>query len=156
MTNRLFLSSCILIVVMLLTACKQSTIYYHCEDTPESGWEKNEHLTFDVGRLNSDATCQEELAVRISNRYPFMKVMLIVSQTIYPAGKTLTDTLDCNLINERGNAIGSGISQYQYLIPLKTLQLHQGDSLHLSVHHNMKREILPGITSVGIRIKKGS
>jgi hypothetical protein len=32
--------------------------------------------------------------------------------------------------------------------------LHRGDSLHLSVHHDMKREILPGITSVSIKLKK--
>ena len=66
----------------------------------------------------------------------------------------MTDTLDCELIDERGNAIGQGVGQYQYLFPLKTMQLHQGDSLHLSVHHDMKREILPGITGVGIKVRK--
>ena len=144
----------ILLAICLLTACKQSTVYYHNEDTPESGWEKNDLLTFAVDRLDADATYQEELAMRISNKYPFMRLTLIVKQTVYPAGTTMTDTLDCNLIDERGNAIGQGVSQYQYLFPLKTLQLHRGDSLHFSVRHDMKREILPGITSVGIRIKK--
>jgi gliding motility-associated lipoprotein GldH len=142
--------------VCLLTACKQSTVYYHYEDISESGWEKNDHIVFNVASLSTDATYQEELAMRISNKYPFMRLTLIVEQTIYPAGVVTTDTLDCNLIDERGNAIGQGVSQYQYLFPLKKVQLHCGDSLHLEVHHDMKREILPGITSVGIRIKRGS
>ena len=153
MTNRhwpLFL----LLTICLLTACKQSTVYYHNEDTPESGWEKNDLLTFAVDRLDADATYQEELAMRISNKYPFMRLTLIVKQTVYPAGTTMTDTLDCNLIDERGNAIGQGVSQYQYLFPLKTLQLHRGDSLHLSVRHDMKREILPGITDVGVKLSR--
>ena len=156
MNNRYHLLSFFLLTVLLLTSCKQSTLYYHHENTPESGWEKNDLLTFDVDRLRANATCQEEITMRISSKYPFMRLTLIVEQTVYPAGTTMTDTLDCNLIDERGNAIGRGISQYQYLFPLRTLQLHQGDSLHLSIHHDMKREILPGITSVGIRIKKGS
>ena len=83
-----------------------------------------------------------------------MRLTLIVEQTIYPSGVATTDTLDCKLIDERGNATGQGVSQYQYLFPLKTLSLQRGDSLHLEVHHDMKREILPGITSVGIKMKE--
>lgn len=155
MTNRHYLLSVFLLAILLLTSCKQSTVYYHHENTPEGGWEKTDAVVFDMDKMRADAVCQEELALRISNKYPFMRLTLIVEQTVYPAGKTMTDTLDCNLIDERGNAMGQGVSQYQYIFPLKTLQLHRGDSLHMSVHHDMKREILPGITSVGIRVKKG-
>ena len=154
MINRSFLLSFFLLTILLLTACKQSTVYYHYENTPEGGWEKNDVLTFDVDTMRSDGTYQEALAMRISNKYPFMQLTIIVEQTVYPAGTTMTDTLDCHLIDERGNTTGQGISQYQYLFPLKSLQLHRGDSLHLSVHHDMKREILPGITGVGIKIEK--
>lgn len=152
--NNKWCLSFLLLTVVLLTACKQSTVYFHYEDTPESGWEKNDEILFDVDRFNDDVSCQEELALRISNKYPFMRLTLIVQQTVYPAGHTMADTLDCSLVDERGNAIGQGISQYQYLFPLKELQLHRGDSLHVSVRHDMKREILPGITSVGIKLKK--
>ena len=153
MTNKHWLTF-ILLAVCLFTACKQSTVYFHYEETPESGWEKNDLLTFDTDKLANDATYEEEVALRINGKYPFMQLTLIVEQTVYPAGHMTTDTLDCDLIDERGNAKGEGISQYQYLFPLKIIQLHQGDSLHLSVHHNMKREILPGVTSVGVKLSK--
>ena len=153
MTNKHWLTF-ILLAVCLFTACKQSTVYFHYEETPESGWENNALLTFDTDKLANDATYEEEVALRINGKYPFMQLTLIVEQTVYPAGHMMTDTLDCDLIDERGNAKGEGISQYQYLFPLKTIQLHQGDSLHLSVHHNMKREILPGVTSVGVKLSK--
>jgi gliding motility-associated lipoprotein GldH len=141
-------------MVLLFTACKRSTVYFHFEDVPESGWEKNDLVSFDLDKQTSDATYQEELALRINSKYPFMRLTLIVEQTIYPASHTITDTLNCNLIDERGNAIAKGISQHQYLFPLKNLQLQRADSVHLSVHHNMKREILPGITSIGIKLSK--
>ena len=154
MTNKHWLL-CILLAVCLFTACNQSlTVYYHYEDTPESGWEQYDQLTFDTDRLADDATYQEEVALRINNRYPYMQVRLIVQQTVYPSGLTTTDMLDCDLIDEHGNAMGQGVSQYQYIFPLKTLQLHRGDSLHVSVRHNMNREILPGITSIGIKLSK--
>lgn len=153
MTNKRWLL-CILLATCLLTACKQSAVYYHYEDTPEGGWEKNDHLIFDTYTFTEDASYQEEVAIRINNLYPFMQLTLIVNQTIYPSGYSMTDTLDCKLIDERGNVMGEGVSQYNYLFPLKTLQLHHGDSLHLSVRHGMKREMLPGITGVGIKVEK--
>jgi gliding motility-associated lipoprotein GldH len=153
MTNKRWLF-CILLATCLLTACKQSAVYYHYEDTPEGGWEKNDHLIFDTDTFTEDASYQEEVAIRINNMYPFMQLTLIVNQTIYPSGYSMTDTLDCKLIDERGNVMGEGISQYNYLFPLKTLKLHHGDSLHLSVRHGMKREMLPGVTGVGIKVEK--
>lgn len=154
MNNRRCLLSFLLLTIWLLTSCKQSTVYFHYEDTPESGWEKNDELFFNISKFDDEVSCQEELALCINNKYPFRRLTLIVQQTVFPTGNSMTDTLDCNIVDERGNAIGQGVSQYQYLFPLKSLQLHRGDSLHLSVHHDMKREILPGITSVGIKLKK--
>ena len=84
MTNKHWLL-CILLAVCLFTACNQSsTVYYHSEDTPESGWEQYDQLTFDTDRLADDATYQEEVALRINNRYPYMQVRHIVQQTVYP------------------------------------------------------------------------
>ena len=45
------------------------------------------------------------------------------------------------------------MSYYQYDFPLSTLRLKEGDSLALVVRHAMKREILPGISDVGIIAK---
>ena len=115
MTNKHWLL-CILLAVCLFTACNQSlTVYYHYEDTLESGWEQYNQLTFDTDKLADDATYQEEVALRINNRYPYMQVRLIVQQTVYPSGLTTTDMLDCDLIDEHGNAMGQGVSQYQYI-----------------------------------------
>ena len=109
MTNKHWLTF-ILLAVCLFTACKQSTVYFHYEETPESGWEKNDLLTFDTDKLANDATYEEEVALRINGKYPFMQLTLIVEQTVYPAEHMMTDTLDCDLIDERGNAKGEGLS----------------------------------------------
>lgn len=138
----------------LLAACKNTPVYYHFEHTSENGWEKTDALDFSITPMASNGSYQEQIGLRISANYPYMSLSLIIKQTIYPAGQTYCDTLDCHLIDENGNSTGYGISQYQYLFPLKTLQLHQGDSIQCIIRHNMKREILPGITDVGIRLQR--
>ena len=60
--------------------------------------------------------------------------------------------IDCDLISEEGGIEGDGISFFQYQFSIRDLSLHQGDSIHVSLTHNMKREIMPGVADVGLRL----
>ena len=140
------------LAVILLVACHEPTVYFHYEHTHENGWEKSEVLEYGIPPVSQEGTYQEELALRISAGYPFMRLNLIIDQTILPSGKLVCDTLDCVFTDTLGNVIGRGIGQYQYSFPIKELHLQKGDSIHVSVRHDMRREILPGITDVGLKI----
>ena len=60
-----------------------------------------------------------------------------------------------SVIDQSGNSKGKGLSLQQYDFDIDEMQLEQGDSLHIRVAHNMKREILPGVVDLGfILIKK--
>ena len=96
----------------------------------------------------------EEIGLRINSAYPFMSLNLIVEQTVYPSHETHCDTLRCSLIDKQGNAKGRGISHYQYLFHLTTLKLNKGERLYVAIRHDMKREILPGISDIGIRLTR--
>ena len=153
MHNKHLILTGLLLVIILLAACQEPTVYFHYEHTPENGWEKSDVLKYGISPMTQEGDYQEEVALRISAGYPFMRLNLIVDQTIIPSGKVSRDTLDCSLIDDHGNVTGDGIGQYQYFFPLKKIHLHQGDSLHISIQHDMRREILPGITDVGIRVR---
>ena len=56
------------------------------------------------------------------------------------------------LADDKGNMLGQGISYYQYNFILVDRDLSKGDSLHVTVRHIMKREILPGISDIGFRM----
>lgn len=137
-----------------MTACDRRTVCNHYEHTPVSGWERNDTLTFLTDTLPASGTYQEEVGIRISGAYPFMSISLIVEQTVLPLRQTFIDTLNCNLIDDHGNALGTGISSYQYLFPLRSIRLSSGHSLQVSIRHDMKREILPGVSDVGIRLSR--
>ena len=141
-----------LLAVLLLTACKQRTVYYHYEHTPLSGWEKNDTLVFTTDTIAIDGTYSEEVGIRINGTYPFLQLNLVVEHLVMPAMTVKSDTLSCRLIDETGNALGNGVSNYQYLIPLTSLTLKKGDRLRIAIRHDMKREILPGISDIGLTL----
>ncbi|MBR1547800.1 MAG: gliding motility lipoprotein GldH [Prevotella sp.] len=136
----------------LAAACKQQVAYSHYEHVAPAGWDKEDAMAFSNGRVAADGEYTERVGVCISDDYPFTDMTLIVEHTLYPALKTWSDTVYCRLIDDNGNAVGPGISQHQYEFDVRHLKLYAGDSLHVGVAHNMKRETLPGILSVGVTI----
>ncbi|MBQ3304050.1 MAG: gliding motility lipoprotein GldH [Clostridia bacterium] len=143
-----------IIIAVALTACNRKTEYHHYEHTPITGWEKNDTLVFDVGPIKKSGTFREEVGLRINGMYPFMSLCLVIEQTTTPGALLKRDTLNCSLIDSRGNVKGQGISNYQYNFHLNDLTLNRGDSLRICIRHNMKREILPGIADVGLLLKE--
>ena len=147
----ILLESFIMMTTFMLSSCNKHVVYDKYNHTPISGWEKNDTLKFDI-QIAEGGFYQQNLGLRINGAYPFMSLCLIVEQTIYPSNKTIVDTLNCSLINKDGYAKGNGISYYQYNFNISHIELHKGDSIHVCIRHNMKREILPGISDVGFSL----
>lgn len=147
--SRAFSLIAIAIVMATMVGCTGNKVYSHYQHTLISGWEKNDILTFSVPSLKESGTYSPELMLRINGSYPFMGVTMIVEQKKFPSQETRIDTLKCSLIDDKGNTKGQGLSYYQYSFPIEPMQLAAGNSLQVSIRHNMKREILPGISDVG-------
>ncbi len=139
---------------IILTACENHAVYFHYEHIPDNGWEKSDTVDFYIPGQSLEGKYEEEVGIRIDNSFPYQSISLTIEQTVFPSMEISRDTISCELVDEKGNALGPGINQYQYLFHLNTIRLRQGDSLHIAIHHNMKREILPGITDLGIRLKR--
>lgn len=142
----------IALLSLAFVACDTSTVYYHFEPTPISGWERNDTLKFSVPALTLAGGYREDISMRINSEYPFTGLTLIVDQTVFPGNRHVSDTVNCSVVDKDGNVKGRGIGFYEYDFPLTHLRLNAGDSLQINVRHNMKREILPGIADIGIRV----
>lgn len=152
--NRIKTTIAILTVATALLSCNRKTVYDRYEPTPLAGWEKNDTLSFYISPVDEGGVYKEEVGLRINGTYPFTGLCLIVEQTVLPISVTRSDTLNCRLISDNGKVKGRGVSCYQYKFHLTNITLCKGDSMHIRVRHNMKREILPGISDVGIRLDK--
>lgn len=145
----------ILLTVVLMASCNGRVVYDKYDHTPIAGWEKNDTLLFDVNTVKESGVYSGRLGLRINSAFPFTSLVMIVRRTIIPRNIVIADTVNCKLMDENnGRPKGQGVGYYQYEFPLKDILLEQGDSMHIVIRHNMRREILPGISDVGIEIKK--
>jgi gliding motility-associated lipoprotein GldH len=141
-------------VALAFVACDRDTIYYHYESTPLDGWERNDTLFFQDIVVKASSNYKEEIGLRINDDFPFQSLFLVVEQEIRPQHLFRTDTLNCRLIDKNGTVKGRGLSYYQYNIHLTSLRLNAGDTLDVRIRHFMKRESLPGIANIGVRLSK--
>jgi len=132
--------------------CDPHRVYDHYVHTPLQGWEKNDTLQFNVPRLNRSGHFTMSLGMRISEGYPFTSISMIVEQRIYPGKRFHRDTIKCEF-DRQDPSQNNGVSFYQFSYPIRKIVLAKGDSLHIRVRHNMKREIMPGISDVGIKLE---
>lgn len=141
-----------LTVALAVAGCDRKTVYHHYEHTSLEGWEKEDTLLFSVERMAQEATLQRDIELRTTDSYPFRSLSLVVEQTVWPSGQMQRDTLDCDLRTPDGKVAGQGVTLFQHRFPLSAVSLNEGDSLCLRVYHDMKRELLPGIADIGIRL----
>ena len=113
---------------------------------------KTDTIKFEIGPVRKTGTYHETLEFRTDELFPFLGIHITVEQMIKPRSIMLSQNLKCELMNQDGSQKGSGISYYQSQFPLDDIELLQGDTLCISVFHNMKREILPGISDIGMRL----
>lgn len=140
--------------VCCVVSCTGDKVYDRYNHTPIMGWEKVDTLKFEVPKFSQRGRYSTNLGLRIDNHYPFMSLTLIVEQTVYPGARTHVDTLHCSLVDEKGGMKGQGVGSYQYHFRVSEMNLKANDSLHICVRHDMKREIMPGISDVGIEISR--
>lgn len=143
-----------LAVAFSLQACMPDVAYDKYQSAPLTGWERNDTLFYDVPRLPQGGRYGMEMGLRINDDYPFMALTLIVEQTVFPQRKVLCDTINCQLYDQQGRRLSGGISYYQYTFPVRDMLLRPGDSLRVTIHHGMKKEILPGVSDVGISLRR--
>ena len=148
-------------VAILATAafvsCFQNIGFYEYRAVDIDGWDRNDFVDFRIHAAQEDGYYTEIIGVRADRAYPFKSLQLIVSQNIVSTTKVRksifkSDTLNVDIYDDEGMMAGSGVNLHQYEIPFKSLRLEKDDSLYLTIHHNMNRRRIKGISDVGVKI----
>ena len=146
----------IYMVVLLLwgmstTSCNDPRTYDHYE---------SDTLTFNLPR-QCEGSYELSLGLRASQTFPYRSVSLIVESAIinYKHKKKLErmrrDTIHCEIITDKGMLAGQdGISNTEIRQHIASFQLNRNDSLHITIHHVMSRNSIPGISDIGLRLQK--
>ena len=144
-------------MLALLVSCNNETVYHKFVNIEGGKWTKQNKFTFEAGSFDSDMTVEESVELRLWARdYPYGNISILVEQTLFPAKTKTVDTLTYVFSRRQGDKETrnpDGPAFFQVSMPLKTLSLHKGDSLSVTLRHNMKRIVLPGVVDVGVKLK---
>ena len=156
----------VLFAAWTATACVGGKVFDEYEQIPVEGWDKTDTLTFSVPAVAADGVYNLALGLRTTGDYPFMSLTLLFeaniiakkteNSSVVKAPQRLSRTLSCPLVSSRGRSQGQGVSLYQYNFHVATISLREGDSLQVNIRHNMKREMLPGLSDLGLSITRNS
>ena len=98
--------------------------------------------------------------MRVHGSFPFKSITIVVEQTVFPSKKSGKievdrDTVNMRLTDNDGTMTGNGSNLYQYDMELGlNPNLKAGDSIHYAVRHIMKRSILPGVSDLGLTLRR--
>jgi gliding motility-associated lipoprotein GldH len=140
---------------ILLQSCKSRIVYTDSRVMKEKTWELENVATFKVPITDTVVSNSVYFTIRTASSYPFRNIYLFVT-TISPDGRSITDTLQYNLADEKGKWYGKGFGDIHELnLPYKTNIFFPLKGIYMfNVRHGMRIENLKGVYDLGLRIEK--
>lgn len=157
MTKRILKNTFILVLtsLFLTVSCGRDVVFTDSFAIPERTWTLNEKPSFEVEVSDTVTANNISFLIRTGSDYPFRNIFLFVS-TVLPDGNTLTDTVQYNLADEKGNWYGRGFGDIHSLsLPYKSnIYFPLNGTYFFKVQHGMRIEDLEGVYDIGIRVEK--
>jgi gliding motility-associated lipoprotein GldH len=143
-------------ILLLLYSCNKDVIYTDSINIPSELWSLDYIPEFKPEISDTAAICNINLTIRTGTSYPYRNIWLFVN-TISPSGKSITDTLQFMLADEKGKWYGKGFGDIHEMdLPFR----HSGvffpekGTYTFRVRHGMRNENLKGVYDLGLRISK--
>ena len=150
----------LMVITMGVTSCSDPRTYDKYKSVSLQGWSRNDTLTFDVPR-QWEGNYQLDLCLRAAQTYPYRNISMIIERKVIyyrqrkKREKTYNDTVNCEIINDKGILVGhKGITSTEIRQAITSFRLNRNDSMQVKIHHIMGCESLSGISDVGVRLIK--
>ncbi|MDP9957438.1 gliding motility-associated lipoprotein GldH [Epilithonimonas hungarica] len=143
----------VFILFLSLSSCQNDNEKVVVKDVGNS-WKKNDSKSLDFDIKDSQGPKNLVFVIRNNNDYPYSNLRLIAK---IEEGKKIisTDTLNYVLAKPNGEWIGTGFGDtkenlFQYKLNYK---FPQNGNYSVKVVQAMRRNVLPGIEDIGIKIQ---
>jgi len=145
----------ILTFLLLFLSCGRNTVYTDSRVMDGETWKLMNIPTFMVSITDTLTSNNVTFNIRSSSSYPFRNIFLFVTTTS-PDGSKLTDTLQYNLADEKGNWYGRGVGDIHELsLPYKSnVYFPLKGAYEFKIQHGMRVEDLKGVYDFGVKITK--
>jgi gliding motility-associated lipoprotein GldH len=143
--------------VIIVYSCDQRRIYEKYTSIPGAIWKRDNIITYNINI--SDTVTPHNLLVDIRNKgnYRFSNLFLFITISS-PDARTVRDTFECFLADEKGKWLGRGIGDiYDNQIPYKkNIVFPKKGKYIFRIEQAMRVEYLADISDVGFRIEKAN
>jgi gliding motility-associated lipoprotein GldH len=142
-------------LLLLLSSCNSKVLYTESFVMPEKTWALMNIPVFTVPVSDTINSNNVIFTIRTGSSYPFRNIYLFVTTTS-PDGKSITDTLQYNIADEKGKWYGKGFGDIHELsLPYKSnVYFPVKGSFQFKIQHGMRIEDLKGVYDFGLRVEK--
>ncbi len=153
-TNRINFFLLILFLLLSL-GCNRNTVFTDTVSVPGKKWALDNVTVFTPEITDTSSFNNIFFNMRTGSSYPFRNLYLFVT-TSSPTGKTICDTLQYMLADEKGNWYGKGLGDIHELkLPFKSgVYFPVKGKYTFRIRHGMRVENLNGVYDFGLRIEK--
>ena len=154
LTNSMCRSSVFLLCGLLFLSCTGGTVFHSYKPLPKEGRERRDTVCFQVPKVEEDIDGTLFVGLRTVANVGIQDVVLAVEQRNEAEGICRCDTIRYPLTDAEGNALTLGVNNHQYETQHLPFRLQKGRSAQVRIRHLMSKEVISGITEVGIRIER--
>ncbi|MGE0568883.1 MAG: gliding motility lipoprotein GldH [Bacteroidia bacterium] len=142
---------------LTLVSCNRNIVFTEYKEINNQEWFAKNPVQFEVQIEDNINFHNISLKIRHADSYPYSNLFLFVS-TSYPDGKTLIDTMEVILANNKGEWMGNGTGDiFDYKIPIKkNVRFPQTGKYLFSFQQAMRTDPLPLIMDVGFEVEKSN
>jgi len=145
----------IVILGLLITACRQKDFYVRNVPIDQGTWPADHFYRFEVPVRDTLSAYNIYMQVRNDGRYAYSNLWLFI-RTNSPTGGVLRDTLECRLADAQGRWQGKGSGgRFGLEIPLRYHVRFPSPGIYIfEINQGMRDKQLKYITDLGLRIEK--
>ena len=143
-----------LLLSSMILSCTGSTVFHSYKPLPREGWERRDTVCFSLPKATEDTDATLTIGLRTVAHVGLQDIVLAVEQASETGDDSRCDTIRYPLADAEGNALARGVNSHQYEDRQLPLRLQSGKECHIRIRHLMTREVIPGITEVGIRVDR--
>lgn len=151
-TNRF---ASIIILILVITSCGKNVVYTDSVAMKGNTWSLADIASFSFPVTDTAGSNNISFIIRTGSSYPYRNIYLFVTTTA-PGDKTITDTLQYELADEKGNWYGKGTGDIHELkLPYKSnIYFPSSGEWQIRIQHGMRMEELKGVYDFGLRVEK--
>lgn len=147
---------------MITTSCQKDVVFSQYQNIKGAEWYQNDVLAFEIPMQDTLSHYNLYINLRNTKEYPYSNLFLITRMS-FPDRKQVTDTLEYEMTDTKGNFLGEGFSD------IKENKLFYKENIHFNKTGTYLFEIkqamrnrnqiqpidpLKGVSDVGISIQK--